>query len=75
MVGTEGEASLVLIGPGGMAAPQKKAAMHGAVKMDGRGAGHGVVPQFAGPEASKSARLGKISRDGVKPGQMTKFLR
>ena len=74
------------IGPVPIGAPQKKAAMQGAGntgvaggkggdgRMAFRGGGQGVEePQFAWPEASKSAKLGKMSREGVNPGQITKF--
>ena len=58
VVGTEGEAAAVLIGPGPIGAPQKNAARHGATSPTS-GAGQGVAPQFGSPEASRSSRLGK----------------
>ena len=61
VVGTEGEATAGLNGPGPIGAPQKKAAKQGEVRPTS-GAGHGVVFQSDLPETSRSSRLGKITQ-------------
>src|SRR6516162_2697233 len=86
VVPTGGEGCAGLKGPEPIGAPQKKATRHGEwragvfggnggegrVAFRGKGQPAGVF-QFEGPETNKSSRLAKMSREGVKPGQITKF--
>jgi hypothetical protein len=72
VVGSVGAALVGSYGPVPIGDPQKNAAIQGATNPTS-GGGHGALPQPALPEARKSARLGNITRAGVKPGLITKF--